>query len=391
MNKRKDLLKLLENDSFGLLNDNKRTKAPKSEKDSLIISFEEIVNFVEEYSRLPLSDVNNMKEFQLHARLMAIKRDPQKVKLLKKYDLNGLLKGEDVRELSLDEVIEEDPLGLLNTDIDKSIFKVKHVKSVDRIRPQYLSRRRICPDYNYFKDMFDLIHDELSNRTRRLIKYNPAHLNAGKFFVLNGILLYLKSINGNIASYNFASGERERFDGRTLCVFDNGTQSDMLFRSLDKAMSMDGYSISENIPHGIRAIESEHDVCNGYLYVLRSRNANVQHIPNLYKIGYTSGLVSARIKNARMQSTYLFDDVEIVSTYRCLNISSFDIEKAIHKFFASVKLEIELFDNQNKAYMPREWFTISIEIIEDAVELLNAGNIGNYTYDRNMGIIVKTN
>lgn len=391
MNKRKDLLRLLENDSLGLLNDNKKTKVPKTEKDSLVIAFEEIVNFVEEYNRLPLADVNNIKEFQLHARLRAIKRDPQKVKLLKKYDSNSLLNGEDIRELSLDDIIAEDPFGLLSTDIDKSIFKVQHIKSVDRIRPQYLSRRRICPDYNKYQDMFDLIHEELSNRTRRLIKYNSAHLNVGRFFVLNGILLYLKTINGDVASYNFTSGERERFDGRTLCIFDNGTQSDMLFRSLDKAMNKDGYSISENIPQGVTTVESEHDVCNGYLYVLRSRNANVQHIPNLYKIGYTTGLVSARIKNAKTQSTYLFDDVEIVSTYRCLNISSADIEKKIHNFFSSVKLDIELFDSQNKIYMPREWFTIPIEIIEDAVELLNAEDMDNYIYDNNSKVIVKKN
>ena len=45
----------------------------------------------------------------------------------------------------------------------------------------------------------------------------------------------------------YESGTYNRLDGRTRCVFDNGTESNMLYRSLEKAMNIDGFCISEPI------------------------------------------------------------------------------------------------------------------------------------------------
>jgi hypothetical protein len=390
MKKRNELLDLIRDDPFELLKTESAKKNISEEDSILITSFEEIQSFIEEHGHEPKSNISNIFEFKLFARLKAIRSDAKKIKVLSKYDFGGLLKGDKIKEITIEDIISDDTFGLLDDDINSDIFQLKHVKSVEKIKPDFLSRRKVCKDFSLYKEMFNILHDELASKKRRLIKYVSSDLNIGKFYVLDGIILFLKSIEGNNNMYFFSSGERERFDGRTLCIFDNGTQSDMLFRSLDKAMQLDGYSISELIETNKSESEiNETDVLNGYIYVLQSKNPEVQSIKDLFKIGHTTGSVSERIRNAKIQATYLFHDVEIISTYRCLNIQSYNLEQTIHDFFSGVKLDIELLDRNRNSYKPREWFKVNFEVIEDAIKLIISNEIEDHIYDPEINQIIK--
>lgn len=392
MKKRSELVDLIQNDPFGLLKRDYVKKEVSENDSALINSFEEIQSFVEEHNCEPQSNISNMIEFKLFARLKAIRSDAKKIKILSKYDFGGLLKGNDIKEITIEDIISDDSYKLLGEEEENSeIFNLKHVKSIERIKPDYLSRRKICKDFSVYKEMFNILHEELASKKRRLIKYNSSDLNAGNFYALDGILFYLKSIEGDTNKYIFKSGERERFDGRTLCIFDNGTQSDMLFRSLDKAMQIDGYSISAKIndPSIDTTPIDESDVLNGYIYVLASKNPDVKDFEDLYKIGHTTGSVADRIKNAKKEATYLFYDVDIISTHRCLNIQSYNLEQTIHNFFSDVKLDIELFDNRNNIYKPKEWFKVSHDVIKDAIDLIVSNQISDYIYDKNVNQVVK--
>lgn len=391
MKKRACLIDLIKEDPFGLLKSENIKKQLSEDDSALINSFEEIQSFIEEHKREPQSTLSNMIEFKLFARLKAIRSDPKKVRLLTKYDFGGLLKGESVKEITIEDIISDDSHGLIGEVADSEIFKLTHVKSVERIKPDYLSRRKVCKDFSSYKEMFNILHEELASKKRRLIKYVSSDLNVGNFYALDGILLYLKSIDGDTNKYVFKSGERERFDGRTVCIFDNGTESDMLFRSLDKAMQLDGYSISaitESNSSEANQITDD-DVLNGYIYVLRSKNPNVKDVPNLFKIGHTTGSVAERIKNAKNEATYLFCDVDIVSTHRCLNIQSYNLEQTIHDFFSVVKLDIELFDKNQNSYKPREWFIISHDVVKDAIDLIVKNELQNHMYDPVVNQIIK--
>ncbi len=390
MSKRSDVLELLKNDPLGLLK-NTSTKRPVSHEDSILVSsFEEIQEYFEEHKREPQSDISNIIEFKLASRLHAIRKNPKKVRELMKYDFNGLLKGGEVKEVTVEDIISNDPLGLLSKTADSDIFKLRHVRPSDRIKPDFLSRRKVNKEFSRYKEMFNVLHEELESKKRRLTKYDSADLREGSFYVLNGVLLYLESINGDVDKYEYVSGKRDRFDGRTLCIFDNGTQSEMLFRSLDKAMQLDGYSIGkiENTATSKDTTE-ESDVLNGYIYVLKSRNASVQSIKDLYKIGYTSGLVSERIKNAKNEATYLFDDVDVVSTFRCLNIQTHGLEQKIHDFFSTVKLDVELLDRKGISYRPREWFKVDIKLMEEVIDLIISNRIDEFMYDPRINQIIK--
>ena len=53
-------------------------------------------------------------------------------------------------------------------------------------------------------------------------------------------------------------------------------------------------------------------------------------------------------------------DVEIIATYRLANINRVKLEKLIHKFFESAKLEIEIIDRFGKPVKVREWFLVPV-------------------------------
>lgn len=372
---------LLENDPLGLLKATKPQKK-KAKRSVLLNNFEEIVDFFEEYSREPCESTTDVKEFQLYHRLKAIRSNADMAKELKPYDMYGLLNGESVSTITLEDFLNDDPLNLLSGDLDDSIFELRNVRKSERIAPEYISRRQFCQDFELYKPTFDALHQQLETGERKLAVYHPEDLKPNQFYVLGGIILFLKSIDGVVSTYNFSSGDRNRYDGRTFCIFDNGTTSDMLYRSLDKALQKDGYSITEKLQPSM-ATESvkEEDQPLGYVYVLRSHNAKLQEIPNVYKIGSTTNTVSERIRNAQNEPTYLYAGVDIIETYRCFNMHPRELEDRLHTFFDKLRLNINIPDERGVVISPREWFRVKLEVIGEAVELILNKKINDFVYD----------
>lgn len=372
---------LSENDPLGLLNSAKPQK-PKAKRSVLLNNFEEIVNFFEEYNREPCDSPTDIKEFQLFHRLKVIRSNAEMVKELKSYDMYGLLNGESVSTITLDDLLNDDPLNLLSGDIDESIFDLRNVRKSERIAPEYISRRQFCQDFELYKPMFDALHQELESGERKLAIYHPEDLKPNRFYVLGGIILFLKSVEGSVSTYNYSSGGRDRYDGRTFCIFDNGTTSDMLYRSLDKALRKDGYSISDKLqPSLVADAVNEEDLSMGYVYILRSHNAKLKDISNVYKIGSTTNTVSERIRNAPNEPTYLYSGVDIIETYRCFNMHPRELEDRLHTFFDKVRLNINIPDERGVVISPREWFRVKLAVIGEAVELIINKSITDYVYD----------
>lgn len=372
---------LSENDPLGLLISAKPQK-PKAKRSVLLNNFEEIVNFFEEYNREPCDSPTDIKEFQLFHRLKVIRSNAEMVKELKSYDMYGLLNGESVSTITLDDLLNDDPLNLLSGDMDESIFDLRNVRKSERIAPEYISRRQFCQDFELYKPMFDALHQELESGERKLAIYHPEDLKPNRFYVLGGIILFLKSVEGSVSTYNYSSGGRDRYDGRTFCIFDNGTTSDMLYRSLDKALRKDGYSISDKLqPSLVADAVNEEDLSMGYVYILRSHNAKLKDISNVYKIGSTTNTVSERIRNAPNEPTYLYSGVDIIETYRCFNMHPRELEDRLHTFFDKVRLNINIPDERGVVISPREWFRVKLAVIGEAVELIINKSITDYVYD----------
>jgi hypothetical protein len=118
--------------------------------------------------------------------------------------------------------------------------------------------------------------------------------------------------------------------------------------------------------------------------VLRSKSENPFIAENrkvIHKIGITSGSVKNRIGNAAKDPTYLLAEVEIVETYKISNLDLTKLEKLLHKFFDSARLDLQLKDRFGFDVTPREWFLIPLPVIEEAIDKLTTGCIGEYRYD----------
>lgn len=391
--KKDKLSEIFESDLLGLLAVDEPKNTPVSPQDSrLIDSFQEISDFYETNQRCPeLGD--DIGEYRLASRLAAIKKDPKKVKTLLPYDYYNLLESEETKSVSVEELISDDPLGLLDGDDEAdSIYTLSHVKPSERLRPDYIAHRKVCKDFDLYEEAFQRIHDDLEHGRRRLVEFKEGDLHEGCYYVLRGVVLYLEQNLAIKQKIEYKSGAKVRREGRTRCIFDNGTESSMLYRSLGKALKLDGFCISDLIEKNESSVSiNSTDVQNGYIYVLRSlsRAPQIRSIRNLYKIGYCSGDVTTRIKNAVHEPTYLMNDVEVVLTVRCYNLDVPYLEASIHSFFSNVNVYFEVRDDEGIMHYPKEWFTVSLNIIEEAIPLIVDKKIDRYRYDKNLQMIIQ--
>lgn len=391
--KKDKLSEIFESDLLGLLAVDEPKAAQVSPQDSrLIDSFQEISDFYETNQRCPeLGD--DIGEYRLASRLAAIKKDPKKVKTLLPYDYYNLLESEETKSVSVEELISDDPLGLLDGDDEAdSIYTLSHVKPSERLRPDYIAHRKVCKDFDLYEEAFQQIHDDLEHGRRRLVEFKEGDLHEGCYYVLRGVVLYLEQNLAVKQKIEYKSGAKVRREGRTRCIFDNGTESSMLYRSLGKALKFDGFCISDLIEKSESSVSIDsNDVQNGYIYVLRSlsRAPQIRSIRNLYKIGYCSGDVTTRIKNAVHEPTYLMNDVEVVLTVRCYNLDVPYLEASIHSFFSNVNVYFEVRDDEGIMHYPKEWFTIPLNIIEETIPLIVDKKIENYRYDKNLQMIIQ--
>src|SRR5699024_2046405 len=161
-------------------------------------------------------------------------------------------------------------------------------------------------------------------------------------------------------------------------IFENGTYSNLLFRSLGKQIQKGGKLITntyESINQELFINTSgvaEEDIQTGWIYVLKSKSKNpeIASIKNLYKIGFSSIPVDERIRNAKNEATYLYADVVKVVTYACYNRNAEVLEQLLHRFFASACLDVDLFNEKGLRITPREWFVVPLEVIEEAIDLI---------------------
>lgn len=391
--KKDKLSEIFESDLLGLLAVDEPKTTPVSPQDSrLIDSFQEISDFYETNQRCPeLGD--DIGEYRLASRLAAIKKDPKKVKTLLPYDYYNLLEREETKSVSVEELISDDPLGLLDGDDEAdSIYTLSHVKPSERLRPDYIAHRKVCKDFNLYEEAFQQIHNDLDHGRRRLVEFKEGDLQEGCYYVLRGVVLYLEQNLAVQQKIEYKSGAKVRREGRTRCIFDNGTESSMLYRSLGKALKLDGFCISDLIEQNESSVSIDaSDVQNGYIYVLRSlsHSPKIRSIRNLYKIGYCSGDVTTRIKNAVHEPTYLMNDVEVVLTVRCYNLDVPYLEASIHSFFSNVNVYFEVRDDEGIIHYPKEWFTVPLNIIEEAIPLIVDKKIDSYRYDKSLQMIVQ--
>ena len=375
-----ELSRIFAEDDLGLFDVKPKKSLAKTTDQRLIDSFEEINKFVAEHGLEPQRG-GSVIEANLASRLYGIRNDSRKVAALVDYDRFGLLGEIPAREYhSLEEVLaDSDNDDLLGDDSGaEDIFTLKHVKAV--ALPDYISKRKRCKDFKKFEAKFKKCQQDLASGRRLILPFkNGNRIEEGQFFILSGILLYVDRIG--VLKYD----KNRDLNGRTRCIFENGTESDMRLRSLSSGLYKDGRRVTEldeRMLDGLKDI-SKDDNETGYIYILKSKSndARIQSIADLYKIGYCTEPVEERIANAEQEPTYLMAPVEIVDTFRCFNLNPQKMEDLLHNFFGNSCLNIDIFDSKGIRHTPREWFIVPYPVVCQAIYFILNGEIVNYKYD----------
>lgn len=395
--KDKILDEIFKSDSLGLLKVLPKSSPARNADERLLASFQEIVDFYEKNNNQePTPNPSNIAEYQLYSRLKNLRESEEKILALASVDKYNLLQSVKQEINSIDDIFSDNTFDLLNTD-SEGLFDFKHTpKEYERASAEFVARRKPCKDFKKYEPLFKEIQKDLANKKRKLIDFAQRNLVEGSYYVHNGILFLLENINITQKEHYKPDGTRVREDGRTRCIFENGTESNMLKRSVEKILYANGKVVTENIDkvnegfiENFSAI-TEEDEEAGYIYVLKSRSTDIRitSIQNLFKIGYSKTEVTERIKNAEKEPTYLMAPVDYIAGWKCYNMNPQKFEQLIHNFFGNSCLEIDVFDEKGKRYTPREWFIAPIEVIEQTIELIINGKVINYKYDaENMTII----
>ena len=389
-NKKWTLDDIFDDDDFGLLDSKTKTSNVKTDEDRLVDSFEEINAFFDKNKREP--NKSSMSEYELLAKLKNFRENEALKKVLKPFDRHNLLGYVEMEKQSIDDILnEDDELGLLDADNDLDIFKFKHTpRPEDRAEADFVAQRKPLKEKEFekYEAMFQKVHKEIKEGKRKILTFKDVdkHLNEGQYYIADGIMLFLERANLKREQENLKESTLNRKDGRTRIIFENGTLSNMLYRSLSKTLYNGNGKMITNTYDKIEqdlfvssGLVEEEDVQSGWIYVLKSKSTNSQivNIKDLYKVGFASNSVDERIKNAKHEATYLYADVQKVATYKVYNRNADKLESLLHRFFANACLDIDLFNEKGQRLNPREWFVVPFDIIEETIQLILNENNSN--------------
>lgn len=365
--------------------DAKGGRPPREER--IIAGFEEIQRFVDKHGRAPQHGENR----DIFERLYAMRLDRLRALLdcravLEPLDHQGLLAGSaSVAESSPDYGVDQLAAELADVGGADDITILRHVRtSADKHAAEEIADRKRCEDFEKFKPLFERVQADLKTGLRQAqpIEAGRRAIEAGDFFVLDGIILYIAEVGEPLKT---TAGEVDR---RLRAVFANGTESNLLLRSLQRAFYNDPAARRLVSPEsGQLSFGGEleaNDIESGTIYVLRSLSEHpyvAQHRELIHKIGVTGSRVETRIVNAEHDATFLLAKVEVVATYKLAGVNRAKMENLFHRLFAPARLKITINDRFGNPVEPEEWFLVPLFVIDEAVGRIKDGTITDYCYD----------
>ena len=372
-------------------------------EERILAGFEEIQKFVEAHGRKP----RHSESGDIFERLYAVRLDRLRAledcrQLLAPLDHQGLLEGGSIaspQDLD-DEALAAELEGI---DRSSSITELKHVRSRAEIQTaEEIANRETCEDFEIFKPVFEQIRKDLKSGTRQAVRFGGkdigdeasvfgarkeiqdnknASVKQGDFFILEGQLVHIAEVGETFKAPN---GDT---DARLRAIYDNGTQSNILMRSLQRALYKDETGrrvVKPDLGPLFLEAREDGDVESGTIYVLRSKSDHpfvAEHRELIHKIGVTGGRVETRLTNAVNESTYLLAEVVVERTYPLVGINPTRLENLLHRIFAPAQLDITILDRFGKPVQPREWFLVPIQAVDEAIRCIRDGSITKKVYD----------
>ena len=372
-------------------------RSPREER--IIAGFEEIQRFVEKQGRAP----QHGEDREIFERLYAVRLDRLRAlqecrSLLVPMDHYGLLSGKEIVAGASTEAIDEKELmaELKGAAGAGGITDLRHVrKSADKRAAEEIAIRVVCADFEKFEPIFERVKRELKSGIRHTLpvqnldEIRMAEIQKDECFIVQGQIAYVAEVGEGFRT------QYDRRDSRLRVIYDNGTETNLLMRSFQRALHRDtaGRLITNPNTGPLFADEpADDDLASGTIYVLRSKSDHPVVAANrdvLHKIGVTGSKVETRLANAKLDPTYLMADVEIIATYELYNINRNKLENIIHRVFDPAQLEIEIRDRFGNPVKPREWFLVPLFVVNEVVERIKDGSITQYVYDPTGARLVK--
>lgn len=367
---------------------------PASEE-RVIAGFEEIQRFVEKLGHSP----QHGEDRDIFERLYAVRLD----RLRSLPDCRALLLPLDHQNLLSDTPFVAEPSAPYNVDLlaaelsaeaeADDITVLRHVRtSADKRAAEAVADRKPCEDFDAFRPLFERTANEVKTGLRQAqpITAQNRSVEVGDFFVIDGVTVYVAEVGEPLKT---TAGEVDR---RLRLIFANGTESNLLLRSLQRAFYDDPAARRLGSPKtgqlSLGDVFETDDVESGTIYVLRSLSDHpyvAQHRDVIHKVGVTGGRVESRIANAENEATYLLAKVEVVATYKLAGINRTRMEKLFHKLFAGARLSITINDRFGHPVQPEEWFLVPLFVIDEAVARFKDGSITDFIYDPSRAKLVK--
>jgi len=365
-------------------------RTPREER--IIAGFEDILRFHEAHQRAPQHGEGRGIFERLYAvRLDQLRKLPEAHTLLAELDKPGLLSRAPATSVDVDELGEDALLAELGVSSEASdhadITVLRHVRShAERQTAEDIADRTPCADFEKFQPLFVRVERELKDGLREAIPFKgEASVEQGNFFIVGGQFAYVAEKGDE-----FETSSRQP-DARLRLIYGNGTESNLLMRSLQRALTQDGNGRRLSEPDAgplfgplFGDTAEPDDIATGTIYVLRSLSKHPfvsEHRMLIHKIGVTGGKVQTRIADAENDATYLLAPVEIVAEYKLHNLSRTRLENLFHRLFSAAQLDLTIEDRFGKPVKPREWFVVPLHVIDEAVRRIRDGTITALTYD----------
>jgi T5orf172 domain len=356
-------------------------------EERIIAGFEDILRFYQTHGRAPLHGEDRDIFERLYAvRLDQLRKLPDAQALLAPLDSPGLLSGAtfqaDIGDLDEDALLAE--LGVGDGSADQNdITVLRHVRSsVQKRAAEEIADHTLCADYEKFKPLIERVEQDLKSGVRKTLRFGrDTSITYGNYFLVGGQLAYVAEVGETIKAPNGES------DARLRVIYANGTESNLLRRSLQRALYKDdtGRRLTDPDMGPLFGDSAEpDDIESGTIYVLRSLSSHpyvAEHRELIHKIGVTGGKVETRIAGADKDATYLLADVEVVATYKLHNLNRTKLENIFHRLFGAAQIDLTIEDRFGQPVKPREWFLVPLHVIDEAVKCIQDGSITDLVYD----------
>lgn len=218
------------------------TRSPIEER--VLAGFEEIQRWVTKYGHAP----RHGEGLDIFERLYAVRLDRIRAHselraLVEAIDHQGLLAGNTEQLNDPATMSEEDLASELAGigDLESDITALQHVRSRKEIEAaEEIAARRPCADFDTFRPIFDRVQEDLKRGVRRALPFNKdignntdARIRTGDLYIVGGQLVYVADM-GEL--YQTPEGAPQ---ARLRVIYGNGTESNLLIRSLQNALYKD--------------------------------------------------------------------------------------------------------------------------------------------------------